>query len=154
MTFHNENGNAISSQTVEEGQTAAEPTEVTCDKSGDWRFEGWYTEEELLNVFDFDATLTSDTELWAGWSQWFTLKFIDTSGTYADIEDIEVKAGSSPQGCAGIEKDGFEFRGWCSYGYSAELRFDNISNNMNCFARWDKKPTGQAKDIKDCTRLI
>ncbi len=139
VTFHNENGNAISSQTVEEGQTAAEPTEVTCDKSGDWRFEGWYTEEELLNVFDFDATLTSDTELWAGWSQWFTLKFIDTSGTYADIEDIEVKAGSSLRDVPELKRDGFEFWGWCSYGYSAELRFDNISNNMNCFARWDKK---------------
>lgn len=67
------------------------------------------------------------------------MKFIDSSGTYADIEDIEVKAGSSLRDVPELERDGFEFRGWCSYGYSAELRFDNISNNMNCFARWDKK---------------
>ena len=140
VTFHNENGNAISAQTVEEGQTAAEPTDVFYNGTEEnWMLEGWYTEEELLNVFDFDATLTSDTELWAGWSQWFTLKFIDSSGTYADIEDIEVKAGSSLRDVPELERDGFEFRGWCSYGYSAELRFDNISNNMNCFARWDKK---------------
>ena len=141
VTFEGNGGSPTVSQTVNDGgkATAAEPTEVTCDKSGDWRFEGWYTEEELLNVFDFDATLTSDTELWAGWSQWFTLKFIDTSGTYADIEDIEVKAGSSLRDVPELKRDGFEFRGWCSYGYSAELRFDNISNNMNCFARWDKK---------------
>lgn len=59
--------NSIEPQTVKAGEYATEPPEPIRE---DYSFEGWFTEPEMKNRFDFAATpVTSDITLYAGWSE-------------------------------------------------------------------------------------
>ena len=53
-------------QTVEEGQTAARPSDPS--ETG-WEFGGWYTEASCTNAFDFSTPITADITLYAKWTE-------------------------------------------------------------------------------------
>lgn len=56
----------LSTQTVEEGQTATKPTDPTKE---DYDFVNWYSDSELTNLFDFTSTITGNTTIYAKWQQ-------------------------------------------------------------------------------------
>ena len=56
----------ISAQSVEEGQTALKPEDPEVPG---FIFEGWYTEAECENAFDFDTPITAETKLYAKWTE-------------------------------------------------------------------------------------
>ncbi|OUP39839.1 hypothetical protein B5F23_02355 [Olsenella sp. An188] len=65
VTFDDQvDGTENSVVVVEDGETVAEPTEPTCDG---YTFEGWYTEPECVNAYDFDTPVTQDITLYAKW---------------------------------------------------------------------------------------
>ncbi len=55
----------ICPQIVESGNKAAKPDDPAED---DYTFEGWYTNEERTEPFDFDTVITEDLMLYAKWS--------------------------------------------------------------------------------------
>ena len=66
VTFNaNGHGTAPAAQTVNAGETAIEPTAPT--ESG-YTFEGWYTEADCINPFDFSTVITGDITLYAKWT--------------------------------------------------------------------------------------
>ena len=66
MTFNSNDGSDIDSQTVDYGNTVAEPTAPT--KNG-YTFAGWYSDEGLVSAYDFSTTVTSDITLYAKWTK-------------------------------------------------------------------------------------
>lgn len=63
VTFENNgHGSAVPTQTIQEGQKAAKPSDPTADGFG---FLGWYTSEDSL--FDFDTAITSNITLRGKW---------------------------------------------------------------------------------------
>ena len=56
----------LAPQTVEEGQTAARPSDPS--ETG-WEFGGWYTEASCTNAFDFSTPITADITLYAKWTE-------------------------------------------------------------------------------------
>lgn len=65
VTFESNGGSTVASQTVAEGQTAAQPADPTRDG---YRFLGWYSDSALTTVYDFETAVTSDITLYAGWT--------------------------------------------------------------------------------------
>ena len=66
VTFNSNNGSDIDSQTVDYGDTVAEPTAPA--KNG-YTFAGWYSDEGLVSAYDFSTTVTSDITLYAKWTK-------------------------------------------------------------------------------------
>lgn len=64
VVFNSNGGSNVSSQTVESGETATEPTDPTKDG---FEFAGWYSDSELQNEFDFTTPIEADITLYAGW---------------------------------------------------------------------------------------
>lgn len=54
------------SETVEYNSTITKPTVVLLDG---WAFDGWYTDENCTNQFDFTTPISSDVILYGKWSQ-------------------------------------------------------------------------------------
>jgi len=66
VTFDSQGGSTVSSQTVNHGGKATEPTAPTW---GGYIFGGWYKESECTNNWDFNTdTVTSDVTLYAKWT--------------------------------------------------------------------------------------
>jgi uncharacterized repeat protein (TIGR02543 family) len=71
VTFDSDGGTAVASQTVYEGEKLTEPNEPI--KEG-YIFNGWYSDVETVNLWDFDTdTVTSSIKLYADW-------IVDNSG--------------------------------------------------------------------------
>ena len=62
--FNSNGGSAVPSQTVAGGSTASRPADPT--REGFW-FNGWYADNTLETAYDFDAAVTEDITLYAGW---------------------------------------------------------------------------------------
>lgn len=138
VTFHNDDGNSINAQLIEEGQKATESADLSVNKSGDWRFGGWYIDEELQNTFDFDTEISSDVDLWAKWDQWFLIRFVDISGVNTKINDLEIKAGDTPENLPVLTRDGYDFKGWYNYYGTNKIDFNNVATSLKAFALWEK----------------
>ena len=61
----------LSSQTVNGGSTVSAPA-TNPTRSG-YRFNGWYSDEECTEEFDFTSAITENTTIFAGWDQEYTI---------------------------------------------------------------------------------
>ena len=64
VTFDSQGGSNVASAKVEEGETVAKPADPSKDNN---TFTGWYEEQELLHLFDFNTPITKNWTLYAGW---------------------------------------------------------------------------------------
>ncbi len=64
VTFVSNGGTSVSKQTVAYGTRVSKPVDPTLNGS---EFVGWYSNELLVEVYDFDSPVTSDLVLYAKW---------------------------------------------------------------------------------------
>ncbi len=64
VTFDTNGGSNVVDQTIKENDKIVEPEDPT--KEG-YVLEGWYTDPELTNKFDFDTPVTEEITLYANW---------------------------------------------------------------------------------------
>ncbi len=62
----NDHGKKIENQTVKEGCRVKRPSDPV--EKG-WRFDGWYADEKLSTIFDFNTAITEDTTIYAKWTK-------------------------------------------------------------------------------------
>lgn len=65
ITFESNGGTEVEAQTVDYGLVATEPDNPILSGS---TFEGWYTDEELTQKYDFSTLVTENITLYAKWS--------------------------------------------------------------------------------------
>ncbi len=65
VTFDSNGGSAVAPAHVESGDTVAKPDDPI--KSG-YCFDGWYTDRELTNVYDFSTPVAASMTLYAKWT--------------------------------------------------------------------------------------
>ena len=63
VTFNTDGGTSVLNQEISNGMKIVEPTTTKIGHT----FEGWYTEPEFINLFDFDTPITSNLTLYAKW---------------------------------------------------------------------------------------
>ena len=69
VVFNSCGGSAVATQYIVPGEKAAEPGAPS--KEG-FDFSGWFRDEDLTELFDFDTAVNSDTTLYAKWVRSFT----------------------------------------------------------------------------------
>ena len=72
VTFESNGGSAVASQSVLQGNTAAQPANPTraSDENYDYTFAGWYSNSELTgNAYDFSTPVNAALTLYAKWNR-------------------------------------------------------------------------------------
>ena len=59
-------GADVAAQTVKHGEKATKPADPT--QTG-FTFAGWYTDNQFVNAYDFDAPVTANVYIWAKWDR-------------------------------------------------------------------------------------
>ena len=137
-TFDPDNGESISTQTIDRGGKFTKPTEPSKEN---YTFAGWYNGDEK---FDFDADTTNAPnvlELVAKWEKSkYTVQFVSDHGSFAD-QTIE-HGGTIDTGKLIIPTvEGFTFGGWYTDDtYDTEFDFNTpITGDTKVYAKWTAK---------------
>ncbi len=71
VTFNTNGGSSVSSQEIDKGAKAVEPTVPTKEATSTttYAFEGWYTDEALTIKFDFTIVVNANITLYAKWTE-------------------------------------------------------------------------------------
>lgn len=84
VEFETDGGSAVETQVVDYGNTAERPENPTKasyengeGQTMNYRFLGWFADEECTEAFDFSAPIKADTTVYAGW-----LEYKDIPVTY------------------------------------------------------------------------
>lgn len=137
-TFNPDNGESISTQTIDRGEKFTKPTS-TPKKEG-YTFIGWYNGDEK---FDFTTVPTGDVTLTAKWDiNKYTVKFVSDHGSFAD-QTIEHGKTATDPGKLTIPPtvEGFTFDGWYTdKTYKTKFDFNtSITSNTTVYAKWTAK---------------
>ena len=151
-TFESNGGSLVENQIVQQTEAFVEP-EVPM-KEG-YFFDGWYSDPELTQVYDFTKLATADVTLYAKWTpknriaQTYTVTYESNGGSATDsqvvIENDLVTRGVEPV------KSGFAFKGWYSdkeltksYDFNTPVTAD-----ITLYAKWEKNSIEDSKKNND-----
>ena len=140
VTFMSHDDIRLTTKFVLSGMPVSRPF-VTPDREA-WTFTRWYTKRIGGEIFDFNAPITQNTTVWAGWTQTpRTVTFMLQGGNWAHPGNSAVVHKGDPIGRpADPVREGFFFDGWFdSYFGGAAWDFDTpIVNNTILWARWTR----------------
>ncbi len=78
VTFNSQGGSKISSETVNRNAMVTEPSEPT--REG-YTFEGWFTDKDCTEAYDFNTKVTKNITLYAKWTEEETTEPVDPQPT-------------------------------------------------------------------------
>lgn len=138
-TFDPDNGESISTQTIDRGGKFTEPAPPSKENH---TFAGWYNGDKK---FDFDADTTNAPnvlELVAKWEKSkYTVKFVSDHGSFAD-QTIEHGKPIDTDKLTIPEVEGYTFDGWYTTNDTHSTKFDfstPITSNTTVYAKWTAK---------------
>lgn len=157
VTFdHNYEGDTDAVQTAQVGKPIAQPEAPV--REG-YRFDGWFTEPECTNAYNFETAISDSMTLYAKWTKvedWKPLEMFVTF-KYNDgvTEDRLVKVGEDGTVAkpADPAREGYVFDGWFTDAECTEA-FDfatKLDGNISLYAKWTKaedwKPIGPSEPV-------
>lgn len=137
-TFNPDNGESISTQTIDRGGKFTEPAAPSKENH---TFAGWYNGDEK---FDFDADTTNAPnvlELVAKWDiNQYTVQFVSDHGSFKD-QTIEYGGTIDTDKLTIPTVEGFTFDDWYTDDtYSTKFDFTKpIKSNTTVYAKWTAK---------------
>ena len=130
------------SKVVQHGGTVTPPDDPKADG---YRFEGWYTQENGGELFNFNQKITKDVTVYAHWSEVkpdHTVYF-DCGNQAAESTKVVVQHGKMVTKPADPKADGYQFEGWYTQK-DGGVPFDfsqAITEDVKVYAHWSVKPT-------------
>lgn len=137
-TFDPDNGESISTQTIDRGGKFTEPAPPSKENH---TFAGWYNGDEK---FDFGADTTNAPNVLKLVAKWdinqYTVKFVSDHGSFAD-QTIEHGGTIKPGNLTIPEVKGYTFDGWyADAAYNTEFDFTKpITGDTTVYAKWTAK---------------
>ena len=127
VSFNSNGGSAVEAQTIEENETAMEPTAPT---KADCKFGGW-----LLNgeAYDFATPVTGDIELTAKWIAGYAVTFNSDGGSAVETQDVD--EGQTVSEPTAPTKMGYAFAGWTLNGTAYDFSTP-ITADIELIASW------------------
>lgn len=135
----------IEQQILPEGDTITQPRMEY--RQGNFRFWGWFIDEDFTTSWNFDTPVTDDMTLYARWQEVRTITYYKNDGTDEKREqDYGVDWINRIDGCM-FRRSGYGFLGW-STNPAADVNgithqqgdeFDpltDIPNNLTLYAIW------------------
>ena len=140
VLFESNGGSEVEYQSVAEGGTADVPSEP--EKEG-YFFRGWFVDEGLLEKYDFDTPVSSNTVLYAKWVEKCTVTFIKSNDEDNEEECVGYGEKVEPLSVSWRSWEGFRCVGWYT---DAELTkkydFDKaVTGDIILYAKWDNRRT-------------
>jgi uncharacterized repeat protein (TIGR02543 family) len=136
VTFNSQGGSSVSFQEIGYGSLVSEPSDPT--RTG-YTFNGWYTESECTNIWDFATdTVTGDEVLFAGWTiNQYTVSFDSDEGSAVSSQTVEY--GGLVSEPAYPIKDSYVFDGWhldpeCTVDWG--FGTDTVTGIITLYAAW------------------
>ncbi|MBE6753581.1 MAG: VWA domain-containing protein [Ruminococcaceae bacterium] len=131
--------NMPSAQKVKRGKCATEPADPT--REG-YTFEGWYTEAECVNEFDFATKITKKITLYAKWDvESYIVSFDPNAENVTNMpEDQQVKKGECATEPDSPIRENYLFVGWYTEGEEENL-YDfstPVVQALTLFAKWEE----------------
>ncbi|MGE6667117.1 InlB B-repeat-containing protein [Paenibacillus xylanexedens] len=134
VRFDSKGGPAVDARTVEYNAKIAAPASP---KRTGYEFGGWYSDEGLTSVYNFETPVTTNFTLYAKWTSVFTIIFDHKDGSAVTDQQpvLEGKVVSEP---AAPHREGYTFIGW----YSDEdltnvYHFETpVTTNITLYAKW------------------
>ena len=133
-TFNPDNGESISTQTIDRGGKFTEPAAPSKENH---TFAGWYNGDEK---FDFDADTTNAPnvlELVAKWDiNQYTVQFVSEHGDAPTSQNVPYNETATDPGK--LTAEGYTFDGWYTDDtYDTEFDFTQpIKSNTKVYAKW------------------
>ncbi|MCD7782596.1 MAG: InlB B-repeat-containing protein, partial [Firmicutes bacterium] len=140
VTFDSNGGSSVSSQTVNSGSTATQPTSPT--KTG-YTFDGWYTSSSGGSKYSFSTAVTSNLTLYAHWTiNTYTVTFNSNGGS--SVTSQTVNYGSTATQPTSPTRSGYTFDGWytSSSGGSKYSFSTAVTSNLTLYAHWTASSGG------------
>ena len=122
------------------GEKAQEPETPVRGEEGDWRFDGWYTGSGRSEaIYDFDAEVTGDVSLRAGWTKLRATVIYDMNANDVDSLTEKVLIGETAAEWNKASREGYDFSGWfydkdCSA--PADLSALAVTDDLTVYAAW------------------
>ena len=131
---------------VQYEKTVKKPTDP---EAKGYQFEGWYTQENGGELFNFNQAITEDVTVYAHWSEVKpdpTVSF-DCGGKAEGTSKV-VQHGGTVTPPDDPKADGYRFEGWYTQENGGELfKFDQkITKDVTVYAHWSKKYTLTEQD--------
>ena len=139
ITFYTDGGTAISPVTAMYNKLIDEPPFPI---KADYRFLGWYKDEELTKPWSFDTDkVTENTTLHAKWEKeaahYYTLDFVSNGGS--TIAPQMLTASTTATQPANPIREGYTFAGWykdAQFTIPWNFKTDVITANLTLYAKW------------------
>lgn len=136
-TFNPDNGESISTQTIDRGGKFTEPAAPSKENH---TFAGWYNGDEK---FDFDADTTNAPNVLNLVAKWdinkYTVQFVSEHGSFAD-QPIEHGKTIKTDELTIPKVDGYTFDDWYTdHTCTTEFKFSTpITGDTKVYAKWEK----------------
>lgn len=135
VTFDTKGGSIVPVENVLNGQKATKPADPT--REG-YTFDGWYTEEDYANLYDFATPVKNALTLYAKWTiNQYTITFKPENGDKDTT--ITQNYGTAVTAPANPTKTGYTFAGW-----DREIPATMPAENMTVTARWTAVGSGSS----------
>jgi uncharacterized repeat protein (TIGR02543 family) len=150
VTFNSNGGSSVPSQNIASGGKAVRPTAPT--RAG-YTFDGWYEDESLSNLWDFNTVVMGNMTLYAKWSPInsqtsYTVTFNSMGGS--NVPSQTVVTGGKVVKPTNPTRGGYFFTGWykdSDYNQIWNFNTGLVTSDITLYAEWvpeggDSKSSG------------
>ena len=136
VTFKSDENTVINTVTVKEGNSVGEPENPVKDG---YQFDGWYTDVNCTDKYDFNTMVSADLTLYAKWLAKYTVSFDTDGGSTVESQTV-VTGNKATKPAVNPTKKGYNFVGWYTDNtYTTEFDFENtiITDNTTIYAKFE-----------------
>lgn len=136
VTFKSDENTVINTVTVKEGNSVGEPENPVKDG---YQFDGWYTDVNCTDKYDFNTVVSADLTLYAKWLAKYTVSFATDGGSTVESQTV-VTGNKATKPTSTPTKKGYNFDGWYTDNtYTTEFDFENtiITDNTTIYAKFE-----------------
>lgn len=136
VTFKSDENTVINTVTVKEGNSVGEPENPVKDG---YQFDGWYTDINCTDKYDFNTVVSADLTLYAKWLAKYNVSFDTDGGSTVESQTV-VTGNKATKPAVNPTKKGYNFVGWYTDNtYTTEFDFENtiITDNTTIYAKFE-----------------
>ena len=133
ITFIYGYNDLTSEATVKANEKLTKPTNPA---RTNYKFDNWYTDDTFTTIYDFNAAVNSDFNLYAKWNNIWTVSF-SGAGNLASQKIVNNAKATKP---TNPTKAGYEFDGWFKEEtFEHEFDFESgVTSNLTLYAKFTK----------------
>lgn len=155
VTFDSNEGSAVTTQTVNGGESATEPADPT--RSG-YVFDGWYTDDTTFNnLYNFADPVSDNVTLYAKWNQIYTITYNLNGGANDGSNPATYTVDTATITLASPTRAGFVFDGWFEQSdFSGSVVTEitqGSTGNKTLYANWVDEAVAETTYIETFTNL-